>query len=155
MGVEMKIGLFVGLVAFAINAFGANHNEAEDEVWQRVVASWEDDVNETGNWPGSYVHTDVVSWGAEWPAPRGRSSIAKWTKFRDDNSDVLSHELFRHKVVVVDDTAIANYSVVMVRRDSEGKQQRSVQGIVETLVRSEGTWRYLSLTGFSIDSGDD
>ena len=81
--------------------------------------------------------------------------MAKWTTFRDANSELLEYELFPLSIVIKGNTGVAHYSVVMVRKDSEGKQKRSMEGIVETLHLSNGSWKYLSLTGFSLDSDDD
>jgi len=124
-------------------------------LWQFVEQSWVDDSKETGKWPGEYVHDNVQNWDSAWPAPRGKSSMAKWTSFRDSTSETLQYELFPHSLVVEGDTGVAFYSVVEVRRDSEGKVERSVTGLVETAVRARNGWKYIGLTSFDIGSNND
>ncbi len=87
--------------------------------------------------------------------PRGSKSVAKWTQFRDANSEVLEYELFPLAIVVEGDTGVVHYSVVSVRKNMEGKKKRSVEGLVETLHRSGGSWKFISLTAFSMDSDGD
>ena len=51
-------------------------------------------------------------------------------------------------IVIEADTAVVHYFAVVVRQDWEGKNKRTVDGIVETLTRSGGAWKFLTLTGF-------
>lgn len=150
----MRILVCVAAMLWSGLALAQDWNEAQSALWEVVAQSWVDDVGETGKWPDAYVHDSVVSWGAEWPVPRGKASIAKWTRFRDANTDVLEYELFPLAIVIEGDTGAAHYSVVMVRKDGEGKHIRSVEGVIETLHRRDGAWKYLSLGGFTIEDGD-
>ena len=151
----MKLILAVIAMCFVGSVQAQDWDEAQAELWGFVAQSWVDDVGETGKWPSAYVHESVVSWGAEWPVPRGSKSVEKWTRFRDANSEVLEYELFPLAIVVEGDTGVVHYSVVSVRKNMEGKSERSVDGVAETLHRSGGSWKYLSLAGFSMDSDGD
>jgi len=131
-----------------------NWDNDQSELWNTVAQSWVDDVGETGKWPDSYVHDNVVAWGSEWPIPRGKNSISKWTRFGNANSEVLEYELFPLAIVVEGNTGVAHYSVVVVRKNHEGKHKRRVDGIIEALHRVKGSWKFLSLGGFTIDDGD-
>ena len=151
----MKVAIVAFVLCFSGWAHAQDWDEDQAELWRFVEESWEDDTGETGKWPDAYVHDNVVSWGPEWPTQRGKESIAKWTRFRDASSEVLEYELFPLAVFVEGDTGVAHYSVVTVRKNSEGKNERSVQGVIETLHRSGGSWKYVSLGGFTIKSGDN
>ena len=78
--------------------------------------------------------------------------MAKWARFSDQSNKTLMYELFPAAIVVVGDTAVVHYSFVQVVEDYEKKRERSSGGLVETLVRDGDSWKYLSLTGFDIDS---
>jgi hypothetical protein len=151
----MKLILVIFTMCFFAGAQAQDWDEAQTELWGVVAQSWVDDAGETGKWPGAYIHESVVSWGAEWPVPRGAKSVAKWTQFRDANSKMLEYELFPLAIVVEGDTGVVHYSVVSVRKNSEGKNKRSVGGLVETLHRFGGSWKYISLVGFSMNSDGD
>ena len=150
----MKLLAVVVALVFSAWTHAESWDNDQSELWKVVAQSWVDDVGETGKWPDSYVHDNVVAWGSEWPIPRGKDSISKWTRFRDANSEVLEYELFPLAIVVEGDTGVAHYSVVMVRKNSEGKNKRSVEGIIETLHRIKGSWKFVSLGGFTMDEGD-
>ena len=124
-------------------------------MWSVVEQSWVDDAGETGKWPGEYVHEKVIGWGSDFPVPRGKDSLEKWTRFDDATSQILEYELFPHAVVVEGDTGVVHYSVVTVTEGKEGKTVRQVDGVMETLHRSDGTWKFIS-TGFFVirRSGD-
>lgn len=133
--------------------FAADMGQDADAVWSVITSSWEDEVAENNKWPGDYVHEDVVAWDASWPLPRDKQSLIEWERFDNEENDVLQHELFPMKIAVAGDTATAHYSAVLVSKDAAGEREREVIGLVETLVRAGGEWKFLSLTSFSI--GDD
>ena len=143
---------FVALCAVSSAQQGDSWNEEQTEVWNIVSQSWEDDVARNGEWPAAYIHEDVVAWDADWPLPRKGDSVARWARFSDQSNTTLMYELFPVAIVVVGDTAVVLYSVVQVSENYEKKRERSSDGLVETLVRDGDTWKFLSLTGFDIDS---
>ena len=149
--------IVLSLVLFSLPvsvATAAEWSEAQAAVWQFVEQSWVDDAGETGKWPGEYVHPEVLNWDSDWPVPRGLSSMSKWTKMRDSRTELVAYELFPHDILVKGDTAVVFYTVVDVRTGPDGKAERDVGGVVETLVREGGSWKYLALTGFETDSDD-
>lgn len=153
----MKRLALTTIVCFCLStsAFAQEWNAEQESLWQFVEQSWVDDAGETGKWPGEYVHDSVQSWDAGWPTPRGKASMAKWTSFRDGASELLAYELFPHSLVIEGGTGVAFYSVVDVRRNSEGEVQRSVTGLVETAVRVGSGWKYLGLASFDMGSDND
>lgn len=130
--------------------FAADMGEDAAAVWSVITSSWEDEVAENNEWPASYVLDEVVSWDASWPLPRGKQSMVEWERFDNEETEVLKHELFPMDIVVVSDTATAFYSAVMAVNNSEGEREREMIGLVETLVRHDGEWKFLSLTSFPL-----
>ena len=152
----MKSKLLVIAIAltFASAANAQSWDKAQSELWDFVAQSWVDDTGETGKWPGEYIHDSIMSWDAAWPVPRGAASIAKWTRLRDETTEVLSYELFPLAIIVEGNTGVAYYSVVSIRKTREEDPKRSVEGIVETLHKTNGRLKYLALTSFSMDDDD-
>jgi len=108
-----------------------------------VTDSWTDDVAGNGKWPRQYAHKEAISWNENWPQPRGKASIEKWSRFAEKNGRTLDYELFPEAIVVV-----------AVRENFEKKRKREQGGNIETLVRSGKSWKILSLTGFELGGGD-
>ena len=104
--------------------------------------------------PAAWVMSRFGASPTAWPVPRGAASIAKWTRLRDETTEVLGYELFPLAIVIEGNTGVAYYSVVSIRTTAEEDSERSVEGIVETLHKSNGRWKYLALTSFSMDDDD-
>jgi len=150
---KYAIRFFVVFVAITLSSLvlAAGHmSEDQQSVWKTVSDSWADEVAENGNWPGQYVHEDAHSWGPSWPAPRGAESIASWSRFNNESSETMQYELFPLNVTVAGDTAVVHYGVVSVAADYQGKRERSSEGLVETLVRTDSGWKFIGLTSFEI-----
>jgi len=142
------------LVSLTTVAMADDWSKDQTAVWSVVSQSWEDEVARNGKWPADYIHEDVVAWGVSWPQPRHGASMIKWSRFNEQVDKTLIYELFPVAVVVVGDTAVVNYNVVMMAENYEAKRKRSSQGLIETLVRDGQTWKFLSLTSFDIKSAD-
>lgn len=133
----------------------------QTQVWTVIAQSWSDDVARNGRWPGQYAHGNMVSWGPEWPMPRYRDSIERWTRFSDQQGRVLQYEIAPGAIAIAGDTAVVNYTSVSMRQRTVERGQpapaaeREAYGITETLVRSGGAWRFLSSTSFPIGGGGD
>lgn len=130
-------------------------SDEQMEVWEFVEQSWVDDVAENGKWPREYVHDRAVSWGTSWPFSQNKASWIEWTRFGDDASNTLIYELSPNAIAVVGDTAVVHYTVVLVAENDDDEREREVLGIVETLVRDDGAWLYLSSVDLEFDFGDD
>ena len=142
---------FAGLVS---TVQAGDWSKDQSAVWGVVSQSWEDEVARNGKWPADYIHKDVVSWGAEWPRARGAESMVKWSRFGQERGKTLIYELFPGKVVVAGDTAVVTYHSVQVQVNNEKKTERSVTGLIETLVRDGDSWKFLGLTSFQVESDD-
>lgn len=160
MNFTLKAALGAAVLACALPLGSANvamaqersWSAAQSEVWSVVAQSWEDEVARTGKWPADYLHEDALSFSAEWPAPRRAESITGWSRFMSENSATFKYELFPMAISVVGDTAVVHYSYVQVSKLGEAEPKREVGYTNETLVKADGEWKFLSLSGWS---GDD
>ena len=152
--VIMLLTAMMAVVGLVSTAQAGDWSKDQSAVWGVVSQSWEDEVARNGKWPADYIHKDVVAWGEEWPKPRGADSMVKWSRFGEQQGKTLIYELFPSKVVVVGDTAVVNYHSVQVQEDKEKKTERSVTGLIETLVRDGDSWKFLGLTSFEVESDD-
>jgi hypothetical protein len=134
----------------------------QQAIWTVVSQSWSDEIAQNGRWPGTYIHQNMVSWGPEWPMPRYRDSIERWTRWSDTQSRVLQHEISPTAITVSGNTAVVHYTAVAMRQrevargENPPEAKREAYGIVETLVREGSNWRFLSSTSFALGGdGDD
>lgn len=131
----------------------------QQSVWAVVEQSWKDEVDRNGRWPGSYADANMVSWGAEWPAPRYRDSIERWTRYQDKAARTIQYEIQPMAIAVSGNTAVVHYGAVtmmqreVARGENPPKPDRDMVGISETLVRTASGWKFLSSTSFGM--GDD
>ena len=149
----MKRLIALGLTLVALVSHGAyaqlpSWDAAQQAVWDFVERSWVDDAAENGRWPSEYVHDKVVDWGDAQPAPRDRQGITEWTRFEDLGNETLYYEITPAAIVVEDDTAVVHYHLMIVTENHAGDRETSVSGLIETLIRQNGQWRYISLSGF-------
>lgn len=128
-----------------------NWSNEQMAVWNVVTQSWADEVAQNGRWPGNYVHDRVVAWDDSWPLPRYKAAIEKWSRFQDGQRRTLQYELAPAAITLSGDTAVVHYTGVTVSQRAQDKPDREMFGVVETLVRSGGTWKFLSLTGFDLE----
>lgn len=141
----------LALVCGTANAQAPTWSKEQMDVWSVVAKSWEDEAAQNGRWPGDYVHDRVVAWDNDFPAPRGKESVLKWTRFTEKTSKLLQYEVTPLAISVVGDTAVVHYGVVTVNQRVQDKPEREMGAAVETLVRTGGQWKYLSLSGFDFE----
>jgi hypothetical protein len=129
----------------------------QQSVWAVVEQSWKDEVDRNGRWPGSFADTNMVSWGAEWPMPRSRDSIERWTRWNDKAFKTVQYEIQPMAIAISGNTAVVNYGAVTMmqrevpRGENPPKPEREMVGITETLVRTGAGWKFLSSTSFAMD----
>lgn len=131
----------------------------QQAVWDVVSRSWSDEVARNGRWPGQYVHANVVSWSPEWPMPRYRDSIERWSRWSDSQSRVMQYEISPTAITLAGNTAVVHYTSVAMRQrevprgEDRPEAKREAYGIVETLVREGPGWRFLSSSSFPLGGG--
>jgi ketosteroid isomerase-like protein len=151
-----KILTATAMVAFAFGASNVAIAQApswsaeQTAVWKVVSDSYVDEVAKNGKWPNAYVDDQVISWSAASPIPKGKASIEKWARFNDSQSKTLQYEIHPVAIAVSGDTAVVHYTGMFVSQRGTDKPETEVNGTIETLVRSGGQWKFLSLTGFDI-----
>jgi hypothetical protein len=129
---------------------GPRWSDEQTAVWNVVTQSWADEVARNGRWPAHYIHDRAVSWDSSWPSPRYKASMEKWSRFNDKQRQTLEYEIAPAAITIAGDAAVVHYTGVSVSQRAKDKPEREMFGAVETLVRSGGTWKFLSITGFDL-----
>lgn len=140
----------------AASAQAPTWSAEQQAVWSVVSRSWSDEVARNGRWPGQYVHANVVSWGPEWPMPRYKDSIERWSRWSDRTGQIVQYEISPAAIAIAGNTAVVNYTAISLRQrqtttgPSAEAPGREAVGITETLVRDGADWRFLSSSNFTI-----
>jgi hypothetical protein len=130
-------------------------NAEQTAVWQVVQNSWMDDVAENGRWPANYVHDSFVIWSNDSPVPRPKDQYIRTKQFLNAGNNILFYDIAPAAIVIEDDTAVVHYHAIYVTENEKAERERSVDQVVEVLVRENGGWKYLSVYAFSTTPGDD
>lgn len=119
-------------------------------VWSVVENSWADEMAQNGKWPAAYADDNIVAWDAEWPMPRNKAALTKWSRFNDTQRKTIHYDISPVAIAVSGSTAVVNYHAVQISQRDKDKPERDVLGITETLVKSGATWKFLSTSGFNL-----
>ena len=147
-------GLLISGILFATSAHGQapTWSDAQAEVWSVIERSWADEVAENEKWPGEYVHAKYVAWG-DFPAPRDKETYTKWIRMNEETVDTFWYEIMPLAITVQDETAVVMYSSLSGEEDKNGERTLVPYHLVETLIRENGNWKFLSST--SVPAGND
>jgi hypothetical protein len=142
--------LFVMGAAPVASAQMPTWSAEQAEAWKVVQQSWVDDVAQNGKWPANYADPQMVVWSSEFAAPRGKDSAVRWTKFQATQGKVIQYELSPQSISLSGDTAVVTYALTIVNQRGTDKPEWGKEAIVETLVRGDGGWKFLSSTSFAL-----
>ena len=108
MNFKYTIALMVTITAFS--TYGESWNKQQTEVWNIVLASYEDIEKRDINWTDKWVTEDAMVWGSSTPMPRSRSAVKRWEKFNFEDGTVNNVAEYSPTAIVVHgDTAVAHY----------------------------------------------
>lgn len=145
----MKFIFAIVLAIVVANPAVADWSEEQTAVWSVVEQSWVDDAEETGEWPTAYVAEGYSSWGETDALPSNLAQADASVRFGDESSTTRFYQVKPVTISINGDTAVVNYYSTVVSENSEGKREREVSAITETLVRRDGAWLFLGSSGWS------
>ncbi|MEM1402644.1 MAG: hypothetical protein AAGG55_04885 [Pseudomonadota bacterium] len=141
----MKTHLAIILLLLAIGqpALGQWSDE-QVEVWDVIQSTWAEEAEESGRWPKKFATPDYLSWGQDEALPQSLDTLDKTLKYWNKHSKLKHYRLKPASITVNSQTAVVNYYATEYRETIEGDRNRSVTAITETLIHSEGQWRFLA-----------
>ena len=151
-------GLLIVFLAFLstipFRARAQTWSSAQQEVWQFVEESWVADTSEDPNWIDRMVHPNFRGWDVEYPMPRNLETFKKWSRYSDENSQVLVYSVYPVAIVVEGNTAMAFYYGSIAVEDQTGEQKTTHFREVDVLIREGGHWKFLGWFGADQESGE-
>lgn len=144
------------VLMFAANiALAQDSDQANDQadVWAQVELQWNSVEKKDSKWIDRMLSDDFSGWGKGSPAPRGKASTKMWTRFNEEVSEMVAHELYPLSIVVHDDVAIAHYLYTSANKEKtkDGKIETVNGRYTDVLVRTDEGWKFIAWAG----GGDD
>lgn len=120
------------------------------DVWAEVERQWNSVEKKDDKWIDRMLTDDFSGWGKGSPAPRGKASTKMWTRFNEQVSEMVAHELYPLSIVVHGDMAVVHYLYTQVVQEKDRSVTRSNGRYTDVLVRDGDSWRFIAWHG-----GDD
>lgn len=115
----------------------------QSAVWKAVSATWEKDLNKDDSWMTQDTHPAVSAWSRDYPSPRGRDGIVRWSKVSQQSQTLTAYDLSPGAISVVGDTAIAHYYYSTAYKNADGKTEVTHGRCSDTMVRENDRWLFL------------
>lgn len=136
-------------------AFGQTDELVADQadVWAQIEQQWNSVEKEGTKWIDKMLVDEFSGWGSESPAPRTKASTKMWTRFNNENSEMVAHELYPLSIVVHNDVAVAHYLFTSATREKskDGETKTSNGRYTDVLIRTEDGWKFIAWSGGTDD----
>lgn len=142
--------LCLSFLSPAANAQMPSWSTEQQSAWKVVSDSWVDDVAQNGKWPANYADPQFIGWSPDVPSPRGLEASIRWSRFSEKQSKVIHYEITPQAIAMSGSTAVVSYTLLIVSQRGTDKPEHNQEAITETLVRSGGSWKYLSSVSFRL-----
>ncbi|MGB1261853.1 MAG: nuclear transport factor 2 family protein [Cognaticolwellia sp.] len=143
MNVKLIMALIVSITAFS--GYAKSWDNQQTQVWNVILASYEDIDKRDNNWTDKWVTKDAMVWGNSTPMPRSRSSVKRWEKFRFEDGSVSNVSEYSPAAIVVHgDTAVAHYYYSNGTTSKKGKQAVTHGRCSDVLVKDKKSWKFVA-----------
>ena len=133
----------IAICALASPLAAQTWSAEQQEVLAVVEQSWVDDLAKDATWVDRLTHSEVLSWGNDYPVPRDQAASKRWSAYEDQNSTASIHTIAPVGITVRGDAAVVHYYSTVGAEDHEGKPETTSSRCTDTLTRDGNTWRYL------------
>lgn len=150
----IAMSLLVVLVLSSVPAFGQTWTKEQKEVWSFVQSQWDLNMKKDSSWVEQMVHMKALGWGLEEPMPRDRASIAKWSRYENQNSTTVVQELHPVGIIVHKNMAVAHYYYSIASEDRQGERGTVHGRYTDVLVKQDGKWQFIAWQGGEMPDDD-
>jgi Domain of unknown function (DUF4440) len=138
------------LCAFAGAASAQASSQDQQEIWKVEQQQWKMAAAKDNSWIDALVHSNLRYWETGAPMPRDKASIKQWSRYDNESSTILEHELFPISTTITGNVAVVQY-YYMIARENYKKERESVTGhYTDVLIKDGGHWLFIAWAG-----GDD
>jgi ketosteroid isomerase-like protein len=111
-------------------------------------------MKKDSSWVEQMVHMKALGWDLENPMPRDRGSLAKWSRFENQNSTILVQELNPVGIIVHRDTAVAHYYYSVASENRQGERETIHGRYTDVLMKQDGKWQFIAWAGGEMSDDD-
>lgn len=101
-----------------------------------------------------YIHSKLSAWGDDLPSPVSFDGMEYWMTLEDHAPPSITHHLVPVNVVVVDDVAIIN-AYLHVLKKAEDEPAEVIYRLHNTWKKADGQWRLLATYNTLVSNNDD
>ena len=148
----MVPGVF--LLCFS-SAFAQTDDQVSDQAddWAQIEGQWNAVEKGDSKWIDKMLTDEFSGWGSDSPAPRNKASTRMWTRFNNELTQMVAHELYPLSIIVRNDIAVAHYLYTSAtkQKTKEGKIETVNGRYTDILVRTDDGWKFIAWSGGSDD----
>jgi hypothetical protein len=138
------------LCGVAAAASAQASSQDQQEIWKVEQQQWKLAAAKDNSWIDALVHPNLRYWETGAPMPRDKASVKQWSRYDDESSTVLEHELLPISTTITGNVAVVQY-YYMLARENYKKERESVTGhYTDVLIKEGGHWMFIAWAG-----GDD
>ncbi len=142
---KILMGLSLGMLVISVSAANAQSwSKEQTEVWEVVLASYEDIEAQDANWSEKWVFPDALVWNTDYPMPRSRDSVKRWDTYQFSGGKNLVSEYYPAAIVVHESTAVAHYYYSNAQEDREGKHETTHGRCTDVLAKDGRSWKFIA-----------
>lgn len=129
---------------FCGSLFAQNWTDAQSAAWKVSADTWELDLKQDSSWIEDATHPAVSAWSSDYPAPRDRSSLQRWSTHGKTVNKMLTYELAPLAIAVTEHAAVIHYYYTTASKSLADGKVETVHGrCTDTLVRDGNSWKFL------------
>jgi hypothetical protein len=135
------------LCGFAGPAAAETWNAAQQEVWNLEQQQWKMDSAKDTSWMDTMVHDNLRYWSTGDAVPRDKSSLKLWTRYNEQSSTTLVHELFPHSITITGNVAVVQYHYMVARENDKKERETATGQYTDVLIKEDGKWKFIAWAG--------
>lgn len=140
----VQIVALSGAATFAGSLYAQSWTEAQTAAWKVSAETWERDLKQDSGWIDDATHPAVSGWGSNYPAPRNRASLNRWSEHGKTVSKMVMYDLSPLAITVTEHAAVVHYYYSTANKSAVDGKVETVHGrCTDTLVREGGSWKFL------------
>jgi hypothetical protein len=137
----------LALFGFAGTAAAQTWNAEQQELWQLEQQQWKMSAAKDMSWIDTMVHPNMRFWDTGDPMPRDKASLKHWSRFDNESSTTLVHELFPISATITGNVAVVQYHY-RVASENYKKERETVTGqYTDVLIKENGRWMFIAWAG--------
>jgi hypothetical protein len=146
--------MWLTLCVFSGAAVAQSWNPEQQEIWKFEEQQWKLEAAKDASWMDTMVHPNLRYWSTDYPMPRGKESLKKWSRIGYEDDTTREYEIFPISATVTGNIAVVQYRYAIANENYK-KERNTVTGhYTDVLIKENGRWLFLAWDGGVDPEGD-